>query len=85
MITKTTPADQGRCDAQGSLVGGGPIQTAADLRDRIRRFAATEQDPARVAQLVLGSLLTPDEHRLIAEIALPSLVRVETAYRETAP
>ena len=56
-----------------------PIVSAADLSARISEYAALERDPGRVAELVLGSLVRPDEFRAIAEVALPSLVQQWTA------
>jgi len=56
-----------------------PIESAEDLRTRIREVGATEADPVRITDLVLRSLSRPEEFRAIAAEALPAYVRRELA------
>ena len=56
-----------------------PIESAEDLRARIREVGATEPDPVRITDLVLQSLSRPEEFRAIAAEALPAYVHHEMA------
>ena len=56
-----------------------PIESAEDLRARIREVGATEPDPVWITDLVLRSLSRPEEFRAIAAEALPAYVHHELA------
>jgi hypothetical protein len=56
-----------------------PIESAEDLRARIREVGATEPDPVRITDLVLQSLSRPEEFRAIAAEALLAYVHHELA------